>query len=215
MYATFKYQILTIQTENLQKGPRPETIALILKNVGFLRRIGPKKRFGTKHTAVSARTITEICERTGINQTRLKPIMRDLSDSQLIDAALQQTTFRRAVEDYEPNPNQYSIPKWEIPEPEETPVPEGLTPSEEFEYRVLHTFLKPSPIPQRDIYLRFYRTELGQEWLDHYARFPNSTKRLREIQEGHRLSKLPKTRWDWIFEQALGLKPETGPPRET
>lgn len=177
----------------MKRNVRSETIARILRSVGYLQQVGPKRRFGTRHIPVDVKTITEISKATGINQSRPRPIMRDLSDSQLIDVSLQETGFRKPVEDYRPPKPKYSMLRSEVPKPAKPRIPKGLNLSEEFEFRVRHAVIN-IPIPQRDFYLRFYRTELGQEWLDHYTKFPNSTKKLREIQERHRLTSLKKSR---------------------
>ena len=172
--------------------PRPKTIARILESVGCLRYTRPGGHYGRGRIIGKVLTITEIAEETGINQSRLKPIIKDLRDSQLLDIELQQTTFRRPLDSYEDSPPPFSALRTEVKRPKPK-IPRGLTPAEKFEYQIEHAF-HTIPIPQHDFYFKLYRTELGQEWLRHYKKHPKSTKKLREIQERHRLSRLLSVR---------------------
>jgi len=173
--------------QSLTRGVRNNTIAKVLESVGY---------------PPQAQTITRISERTGINWRRLKPIIHDLFDSQLIDWSFQDIAFRKPEKIHIPRTSKGIDSYWKELEKQieeekkerDREVPKKPTFSERFEFGMTHPIFTEEAIPQRDIYLPCYRTEQGQKWLDHYSKHPNSWKKLTEIREEHRLSTHVKPR---------------------
>jgi len=159
----------------------PRTIKKVLRAIGYLS---------------DPLTTAQIAKSTGINQTRLEPIIRDLFDSQLIDWDLDwpETKHRRGrPRQSKPSPSAeakhlaaYLDDLRQTMEQTKTRRPANSW--KEFE----RGMQRPLFQLEKEIRPPFYRTERGQEWLNLYDKHPNWKKRLQRIQDAHRLSRRPK-----------------------